>query len=204
MHLIHVLTHRIFETNFIQFLTKKRPHKDVEKIQQPQVVPSTKMLRSLNRNLCWVRSFDRLLIPNIYLTVLKGSLRGKPSHPQMVRFPFQEAAGAMDFSMCFHVVFSCMVSAYVRNVGPIFISEVFQTNPRKRLVYSLIMSIRGTKTYVESSQLFGPSMFVSFFPIMQSGLNINGVQNTCTTSSPQHTNVAPLHPANCQFIEQSH
>lgn len=78
------------------------------------------------------------------------------------------------------VVFSCMVSAYVRNVGPIFISEVFQTHLRKRWETPSLWAFAEQKRMSSHDSIVWPINVREFFPIMQSGLNINGVQNTCT------------------------
>lgn len=118
----------------------------------------------------------------------------------MVRFPSKKQLLCYVFPC--HV-FSCMVSL-CKNVGPISISEVFQTNQGKGGKLPHHDFIRGKKRMSSHDSIVWPINVREFFPIMQSGLNLNGVQNTCTTSSPQHTNAAPLHPANCQFIEQSH
>ena len=201
MHLIHVLTHRIFETD-----SPDSPIFD-------QKASFTKMWKK-SSNHRWfrptyakilafsptrVRSFDRLLTTN--LTVY-GILRGfcqkstkwpvSPSKKQLVIF-----------------VFPCRVFlhgfAYVRNVGPYFyFRSLYQTNLRKRWETPSLWAFAEQKRMSSHDSIVWPINVREFFPIMQSGLNLNGVQNTCTTSSPQHTNAAPLHPANCQFIEQSH
>lgn len=134
------------------------------------------------------------------LTVFYGILRGKrlKIHKWFVSLPRSSC-----YVMCFHVMCFPAWFHYVRMLVLFLFPKSFK-QIKEKVGNSLIMISFAEKNVCRVISIVWPINVREFFPIMQSGLNLNGVQNTCTTSSPQHTNAAPLHPANCQFIEQSH